>query len=45
MPLAGELDEVGALLRALAEQHAVVGEDRDRHSPDMEIAGTRGSEP
>jgi hypothetical protein len=34
-PLAGQFDEVRALLRAFAEQHAVVGEDRDRHAPDM----------
>ena len=33
--LAGELDEMRALDRAFAEQHAVVGEDRDRHAPDV----------
>ena len=36
--LAGELDEMRALLRALGEQHAVVGEDRHRHAPDMREA-------
>ncbi len=30
LPLAGELDEVGALQRRLAEQDPVVGEDGDR---------------
>jgi hypothetical protein len=30
---AGQFDEMGALERALAEQHAVVGQDGDRHSP------------
>ena len=30
LALAGELDEVRALERRLAEQHAVVGEDADR---------------
>ena len=32
-PLAGELDEVRALLRGLGEEDALVGEDRDRDSP------------
>jgi hypothetical protein len=36
--LAGELDEMSALLRAFGEQHAVIGEDRDRHAPDMRKA-------
>jgi hypothetical protein len=37
--LAGELDEVRALLRAFGEQDAVVGEDGDRHAPDAREAG------
>jgi hypothetical protein len=32
--LARQLDEVRRLLRALAEEHAVVGEDRDGKAPD-----------
>ncbi len=35
LALAGKLDEVRAFDRAFAEQHAVVGEDRHRHAPDM----------
>ena len=42
--LAGELDEMRALDRAFAEQDAVVGEDRDRHAPDVrEAADQRGA--
>ena len=37
--LAGELDEVGALERRLAEQDPVVGEDRDRVALDVGEAG------
>jgi hypothetical protein len=33
--LAAQLDEMRALQRALAEQDAVVGDDADRHAPDM----------
>src|SRR3546814_20418577 len=42
-PLAGEFDEMRALLRAFAEQHAVIGQDRYRHAPYMgEAADERG---
>ena len=34
-PLLRQFDEVRALLRAFAEQHAVIGKDRDRNTPDM----------
>ena len=37
--LAGELDEVGALERRLAEQDPVVGEDRDRVAVEVGEAG------
>src|SRR4051794_36146881 len=40
--LAGELDEMRAFDRALAEQHAVVGEDRDRDAPDVGEAADEG---
>ena len=33
-----ELDEVRAFDRAFAEQHAIIGQDRDRHAPDMRKA-------
>ena len=33
LPLAGQFDEVGALQRALGEQHAVVAEDADLVAP------------
>ncbi len=42
LPLAGELDEVGALQRALGEQHAVVGQDRHRIAPDPREAADQG---
>ena len=43
-PLAGQLDEVCAFLGALGIQHAIIGEDRDRHAPDMrEAADQRGA--
>ena len=42
LPLAGQLDEVGALQRALGEQHAVVGQDRHRIAPDAGEAGDQG---
>src|SRR3546814_7220487 len=43
-PLAGEFDEMRALLRAFAEQHAVIGQDRYRHAPYMgEAADERGA--
>jgi hypothetical protein len=38
-PLAAELDEVRALLRRLAEQDAVVGDDADRHAVEAREAG------
>src|SRR3546814_14964175 len=37
-PLLRQLDEMRALDRAFAEQHAIVGEDRDRNAPDMREA-------
>ena len=37
-PLARQLDEMRPLHRRFAEQHAVVGEDRDRDAPDMREA-------
>ena len=40
--LAGQFDEVSTLLRALAEQHAIVGEDRNRHAPDMRKPADQG---
>ncbi|MNQ57944.1 hypothetical protein D3C85_721150 [compost metagenome] len=43
--LVAELDEVGALLGAVAVQHAVVGEDPHRHAADAGEAGDqRGAE-
>ena len=33
--LAGEFDKMRPLLRAFRKQHAVIGQDRDRHPPDM----------
>ena len=33
--LLGQFDEMRALLRALAKQHAIIGKDRDRRPPDM----------
>ena len=44
--LAAELDEMRALLRALREEHAVVGDDPDRDAVDMgEAADQRRAEP
>ena len=40
--LAGELDEVGALERRLAEQDPVVGDDRDGVATDVGEAGHQG---
>ena len=37
--LVGELDEVGGLLGVLVEEHAVVGEDRDRIAVELRPAG------
>src|SRR3546814_16315509 len=34
-PLLRQFDEMRALDRAFAEQHAIVGKDRDRNAPDM----------
>jgi hypothetical protein len=44
LALAAQLDEVRALLRALAEQDAVVGDDAHRHALDVrEAAHQRGA--
>ena len=40
--MAGQLDEVGALQRALREQDAVVGQDGDRVAPDPGEAADQG---
>ena len=46
LPLRAELDEMRALHRALREQHAVVGDDPDRHAHHMrEAADQRRPEP
>ena len=37
--LAAELDEMRALQRAFGKQHAVVGDDADRHAVEMREAG------
>ena len=41
-PLAGKLDEMGALHRAFGEEDAVIGEDRHRHPPDAGEAADQG---
>ncbi len=38
-PLAAQFDEVRAFLRRFGEQDAVVGDDPDRHAPQMREAG------
>src|SRR3546814_13164554 len=40
-PLLRQFDEMRALDRALAEQHAVVREDRDGNAPDMREAANQ----
>jgi hypothetical protein len=45
LAVAAQLDEVRALLRRLAEQDAVVGDDADGHALDLgEAADQRGTE-
>src|SRR3546814_3435367 len=40
-PLLRQFDEMRALDRAFAEQHAIVREDRDRDAPDMREAADK----
>ena len=41
-PLAGKLNEMRAFDGAFRKQHAVIGEDCDRHAPDMRKAADQG---